>query len=175
MRSSLLAPALTLIVITSGCTRSGVVAGAVVAYEVAETAQSLDNPEAEWTTADTQPDEDDEGSTAGMVRPIPPHMPASVADQRVEQEKVGFDLGAAYGAIAQVDLDPCRDRGLAPGYGRVIVAFDRGGSAVGVGIDLPAGSAPTAHACVEQAFRAVRVAPFDGAPVNVRRAFFVKA
>jgi hypothetical protein len=28
--------------------------------------------------------------------------------------------------------------------------------------------------CVEQAFGAVRVSPFDGAPMNVRRAFFVK-
>jgi hypothetical protein len=44
-----------------------------------------------------------------------------------------------------------------------------------VSIEMPAGSTPASRACVEEAFRAVRVAPFDGAPVNVQRAFFVKA
>jgi len=173
-RSSLLLfPTLAVLATGSGCTRTGVVAGAVVAYELAET---TDNPEQEWTTADEPSGEDeDEPSTAGMVRPIPPHMPASAADQRVEKQLVGFDLGGAYGAIAHVDLDPCKAVGLAPGYGRVIVAFEAGGAPVGVGVALPAGSAPAAHACVEQAFRDIRVTPFEGAPVNVRRGYFVKA
>jgi hypothetical protein len=170
----LLAPALALLATTSGCSRRGAVAGAVFAYEVAATAESLENPQREWTTDDDPPVDDGERSTAGLVRPIPPHVPASAADRRVDRPHVGFDLGGAYGAIEQADLEPCNAQGLAAGYGRVIVAFEPDGAVVGVAIALPPGSAPTAQACVEQAFRAVRVAPFEGAPVNVRRAFFVK-
>jgi hypothetical protein len=173
--SILLVPTLALLATSSGCTRPGAVAGAVFAYELAEGMQSTDNPEQEWTTADVPSDEEEaEGSSSGMVRPVPPHMPASAADQRVERQRVGFDLGGAYGVLAHVNLDPCKAQGLTPGYGRVIVAFEPAGAPVGVGVALPAGSAPSAHACVEQAFRAVHVAPFEGAPVNVRRAFYVK-
>jgi hypothetical protein len=171
----LLVSAVVLLAASTGCSRQGAIAGAVVAYEVAEGLESTDNPEREWTTADESSEEDDaEVSTAGMARPVPPHMPASAADRRVEPQHMGFDLGRAYGSLAKVDLDACRAQGLISGYGRVTVAFEPAGTPVGVNLELPTGSAPAARACVEQAFRSVRVAPFEGAPVNVRRAFFVK-
>jgi hypothetical protein len=107
-------------------------------------------------------------------RPTPAHLPASDADHRVEH-RVAFDLGGAYGALANVDLGACKAAGLGTGYGKVTLAFAPDGRAAAVGVDLPAGSSPAARACVEQAYRAVTVSPFDGSPVNVSRAFFAKA
>jgi hypothetical protein len=105
-------------------------------------------------------------------RPVPPHEAASEAERRVER-RAPFALAATYGALGHVDLEPCKVQGLAAGYGHVVLAFANDGTPASVGVDLPAGSAPRAHACVEEAFRAVRVAEFDGRPVKMRRAFFV--
>ena len=170
----LLAPAFALLVAASGCVRSGHVARGATdfAVDVVDLAAiGAANPEKEWTTADERPV--DPPAAPNALAPIPPHLPASAADQRVDKQ-TEFDLGGAYGALAKVDLAPCKALGIAPGYGRVVLAFDPDGTPAGVGVDLPAGSTPAAQTCVEQAFGAVRVAPFDGAPMNVRRAFFVK-
>jgi hypothetical protein len=128
------------------------------------------NPEREWTTTDGSPAVDDDG--ADGPRPVPPHEAASEADRRVER-RTPFALAATYGALGHVDLEPCKAQGLAAGYGHVVLAFANDGTPAGVGVDLPARSAPRAHACVEKAFGALRVAAFDGSPVKVRRAFFV--
>jgi hypothetical protein len=177
----LLAAAFGLLAATTGCVHSAHEAHAVTNFafattELVESVQDLaansQNPEQEWTEADdTAPVELETANTA--PRPIPPHLPASAADHRVDTP-VRFDLGGAYGAVAKVDLSSCKALGLTPGYGRVVLAFDPDGAAAGVGVDLPAGSSPAARACVEQAFGAARVSPFDGAPMNVRRTFFVK-
>jgi hypothetical protein len=170
----LLAPALALLAAASGCVRGGrgALAATAFAVDVVDVAAiGAANPEKEWTTADERPV--DPPGAPNALAPIPPHLPASAADQRVDKQ-TAFDLGGAYGALAKVDLAPCKALGIAPGYGRVVLAFDPDGTPAGVGVDLPAGSTPAAQTCVEQAFGAVRVAPFDGAPMNVRRAFFVK-
>ena len=181
MRPSLLLLALGILVTSSGCVGHGVRRDAVpglafVAFELAAHVERLDNPDnpqREWTTTDGSEDDDDESAPAA-AGPVPPHMPASAADRRVEH-RARFDLGGVYGALAHVELAPCKAMGLTPGYGRVTLAFEHDGAPVGVGVDLPAGSAPAAETCVQRAFGAVRVAPFDGAPVSVRRAFFVAA
>jgi hypothetical protein len=146
-------------------------AGLIVA--AGEVAEASGNPEAESTEADDSGPPDIVVVQVGP-HPVPLHMPASAADHRVERH-VAFDLGGAYGALAKVDLDACKAQGLTGGYGRVVLAFAPDGSAAGTSIDLPEGSSPAARTCVEQAFGAVHVSAFDGAPMNVRRAFFVKA
>jgi hypothetical protein len=150
--------------------RAVLVGAALIGYGIAST---VHNPQTEWTTTDGSPADDDDDGAADVPVAVPPHEPASEADRRVE-ERTPFALAAAYGALAHVELEPCRAQGLAAGYGRVALAFANDGAPAAVGVRLPAGSAPGAQACVEQAFRAVRVAAFDGAPVNVRRPFFVK-
>jgi hypothetical protein len=86
-----------------------------------------------------------------------------------------FDPGAAYGAVAGVDLAPCKDEGLASGYGHVVVGFMPDGSVGGVAVDLPPASSPWAHGCVENELRQMRIASFDGEqPMNVRRDFYVR-
>lgn len=58
---------------------------------------------------------------------------------------------------------------------RVTLGLQADGTPTGISVELPAGSTATSRACVEQAFRTVRVPQFDGTAVNVRRTFFVKA
>lgn len=121
--------------------------------------------------------EDDTSSDPPLrvrLGPIPPHQPPAAADAP-DPSRTAFDLGGAYGALAHVDLSACKSDGLAPGYGRVEVAFAGDGSARDMHVALPAGSPEPARACVETAFRQVRVAPFDGAQVTVRRSFYVGA
>jgi hypothetical protein len=120
---------------------------------------------------DLAPDEDDDVDRQEALAHVPLLVPPPPAPVVVPTR---FDLGGAYGVLAGVELDPCKAQGLAAGYGRVTVPFEPDGTPGRVAVEMPAGSAPAAHACIEEAFRAVRVAPFDGAPVNVRRAFFVK-
>jgi len=86
-----------------------------------------------------------------------------------------FDLGAAAGAVSDVDLTWCKVDGLAPGYGHVAIGFSPDGTVEGVSAQLPASSAPAAHDCVEEAFLAVNVQPFAGEqPVYMQRGFYVK-
>jgi hypothetical protein len=165
-----------LLVVDSGCaeplhTTAGrvLVGAAILGYGIAA---NVHNPESEWTTTDGSPADEDDDVDEGL-RPVPPHEAASEADRRVER-RTPFALAAAYGALARVDLAPCTAQGLATGYGRIVLAFTNDGAPAGMRVDLPSGSSLQAGACVEQAFRAVRVSAFDGAPVNVRRAFFVK-
>ena len=170
----LLAPTLALLA-GSACVppRHGAHATTDFAFDTIDFAAMAEaNPEREWTTADDSP-HPDEAAAPPAMRPIPPHLPASDADHRVERQ-AQFDLAGAYGALGKVSLDACKAQGLTSGYGRVILAFDADGTAIGVGVDLPAGSSPGARACVEAAYGAIRVPPCDGAPRKVRRGFFVK-
>jgi hypothetical protein len=85
-----------------------------------------------------------------------------------------FDLGGAYAAMAKVDLTTCKEAGVAPGYGHVELEVLPDGTVGGVMVQLHAATAG-GRACAEQAFRGVRVAPFDGEqPVRVQRDFFVR-
>ena len=177
MRSSLLLvpSTLALLLAGSGCAHprfaGNLVANtALVAYGIA----TMDSgPQREWVTEHdvVVPDDADDVDTQEALAHVPLIVPPPPAPVVVPTR---FDLGGAYGVLAGVDLDVCKAQGLQAGYGRVTVPFEPDGTAGRVAIEMPAGSAPAAHACVEEAFRAVRVAPFDGVPVNVRRAFFVK-
>jgi len=147
---------------------------------VAATASSHEpsgNPQSEWTTeegpGDDGPAADDAPPLRVRLGPVPPHERPSAADTRVESH-TQFDLGGAYAALAHVDLDACKVQGLAPGYGKVRIAFDHGGAASSVRATLPSGSSAAAQACVEAAFKQVQVARFDGTQATVRRAFFVQ-
>jgi hypothetical protein len=169
----LLAPSLALVCTGSGCANPGLGRLAfAAAFAAAEIAQASDDAQA----AQAARDEAYDGAPAGpVVISDQPGLPADEADHRVEHAPARFDLSAAYGAVDHVDVDACKADGLAAGYGRVVLGFVSDGAATGVALALPAGSSPDARACVEAAFRRVRVAPFDGAAVNVRRPFFVKA
>jgi hypothetical protein len=203
MRQSLLflAPLVGLLVTGAGCAREGYcdarfdgpragwhrgdravdgVLGAVVlatdiAQAVGNSGWDPDNPQHEWTTEDGSPSDDDGDAQRLLGQPVTFHTVPASADPPPPDKTRAFDLGGAYGEMARVDVDACKADGLATGYGRVVLGFDEDGAPAGVSIEMPAGSSPEARACVDEAFRKVRVAPFDGAAVNVRRVFYVKS
>jgi hypothetical protein len=147
-----------------------IMATADTVLAVAELAQAIEDVQAVTQEDDTPP----EPPAAVRFAPIGPYQPPAAADTAADN-RTQFDLGGAYGAIAHVDLGACRAQGLAAGYGRVEVGFAGDGSTRDLHVALPAGSPDGARACVETAFRQVRVAPFDGAQVTVRRSFYVGA
>jgi hypothetical protein len=152
-------------------TDRAIVAAADAILAIAEVAQAVQEAQSAQASAE---DDDPSGDPPLRVRlgPIPPHEPAAAADTRVES-RTPFDLGGAYGALANVDLDACKVQGLAPGYGRVEIAFVTDGSPRDVRLTLPTGSTDSARACVESAFQQMRVAPFDGAEATIKRPFYV--
>jgi hypothetical protein len=179
MRASLLVftAAAGLTLATAGCARPGLGANlilnsAIVAYDLS----TVTGTQREWRTEDGSPpvleEEVDPAAQAALAHvplAVPPAQPMPAVVQPTH-----FDLGSAYGALGHVDLEACKTEGLAPGYGRVLLAFEPDGTPAHVAVQMPAGSAPSATRCVVEAFRGVRVAPFDGAPVNVRRQFYVE-
>jgi hypothetical protein len=176
--SFLVLPAVALLFGTPGCAHPGaganlIVNTAVLAYDV--NAATSSNNQREWLTEDGShpaPEEPElppetQAALASVPLAVPPH-PGRVS------EPVRFDLAGAYQELAAVDLEGCKAEGLAPGYGRVVVSFRPDGVPATVVFAPPPDSEMRAYKCVEKAFRAVRVAPFDGSPVMLRRPFFVK-
>jgi hypothetical protein len=173
----LLAP---LLVLCAGCVRGprcrtargeydGIVATAVLAYDLAEEARNtppgdhediLDAPDpvvVEYVPVVPEPPQ-------RYAPPAPPPPPGPRA----------FDLGGAQSTLAAVDVAACKSEGLTPGYAHATVAFAPDGTVHAVALDLPEGSSPDARTCIESAFRTAHVAPFSGDQVmNVRRSFYV--
>jgi hypothetical protein len=153
----------------------GLAAAADIAEAIGDSDGDDDNPQREWMTEDGSPP-DNEGDVQRLLGPLETfHTVPASADPHPPDKTRPFDLAGVYGEVARVDLETCKASGLATGYGRVVLYFENAGVPASVSIEMPAGSAPEARACVEDAFRKVHVVPFDGAPVNVRRVFYVKA
>jgi len=107
------------------------------------------------------------------VAPEPPQRYAPPAPPPPAGPRA-FDLSAAESSVAAVDVDACKDEGLATGYGHATVAFAPDGTVHAVALDLPAGTSSNARTCIETAFRTPHVAAFSGDRVmNVRRSFYV--
>jgi hypothetical protein len=153
----------------------GLAAAADIAEIIGDSDEDDGNPEREWTTEDGSPPDNEGDAYRLLGAPETFHTVPASADPHPPDKTRPFDLGGVYGEVGRVDLETCKANGLATGYGRVVLYFENAGVPTGVSIELPAGSAPEARACVEDAFRKVRVVPFDGAPVNVRRVFYVRA
>lgn len=82
-----------------------------------------------------------------------------------------FDRAGANAALARVNLQPCVRPGGPSGAGRITVVFAPTGVVVSAVVDGGDFSVTAVGACISARFRGVRVAPFDGGPVSVRRTF----
>jgi hypothetical protein len=167
----------------SSAARSAIAAGrgfaaladgiAAIAEAGSDDTDGDDGPEGAWSA--------DEGGDAPHYAndhsdPTTFHtVPASLSKPPPEP-KHPFDPQKAYSAVDGVDLGMCKATGLVAGYGRVVLGFATNGGPASVSVEMPAGSPASAKSCVEDAFRKVQVAPFDGDSIaTARRAFFVKA
>ena len=97
---------------------------------------------------------------------------ASDAD-RVRLEPVFFRLGAGYGAVGRVDLTPCRDRGLDPGYVHIHVTFGVGGSVARAVVESATQPPAEALACIGDLLSEASVPPFAGGDVTLSKSLFV--
>jgi hypothetical protein len=99
-------------------------------------------------------------------------LPASNADHS-RPDPVLFCLGAGHGTLAHVDLQPCRDAGLPPGYLRMRVTFRPNGHVVHAALESEAPPTREALACVGEQLEVAMVPAFDGEDVTLSRIFFV--
>ncbi|MGO9832788.1 MAG: hypothetical protein ACLP1X_01095 [Polyangiaceae bacterium] len=101
-----------------------------------------------------------------------PALRASSADHP-PPEPVFFRIGAGYGALGQIDLEPCRDRGLDGGYLRMRVTFHRSGGVARATVEGPVQPPPEALACIGERLQAAMVPAFDGGDVTLSKSLFV--
>lgn len=99
-------------------------------------------------------------------------MRASDTD-RARPDPAFFHLGAGYGAIGQVDLGPCHDRGLDAGYVRLRVTFGGAGTVVRALVESPTQPSPEALACVAERVESASVPSFQGDDVTLSKSIFV--
>jgi hypothetical protein len=97
---------------------------------------------------------------------------ASDAD-RVRRGPSFFLIGAGYGAVGRIDLTPCRDKGLDPGYVHLHVTFGVGGSIAHAVVESPTQPPAQALACVADLLAAASVPPFEGGDVTLSKSLFV--
>jgi hypothetical protein len=110
------------------------------------------------------------------VEPVPTAAPlplrASPADHP-PPDPVPFRIGAGHGALGRVDLAPCREQGLQPGYVHMRVTFRRDGRVVHASVEAPAPPPPEALDCIGEQLELAMVPVFDGRDVTLSRSFFV--
>ena len=111
------------------------------------------------------------GAASGVVESdVTPR--ASDAD-RVRPAPVFFRLGAGYGAVGQVDLGPCREKGLDTGYLRMRVTFAADGTVARATVESPTPPPPAALTCISEQLRAASVPAFEGGDVTLSKSLYV--
>lgn len=99
-------------------------------------------------------------------------LPASPFD-RPSRDRVPFRIGAGYGALAHVDLDVCRERGLPGGYVHVRATFAHVGYVVRASVGSATEPPPPALDCVAETLRQVGVPEFEGEDATLSKTYWV--
>jgi hypothetical protein len=115
------------------------------------------------------------GTDIGGEREGPRHevAPATSDAEHLPSEPVFFHLGAGYAAIGHVDIAPCRDRGLDPGYVHMRVTFGGGGTVVRATVESPTQPSPEALACISERLAGAWVPMFQGDDVTLSKSAFI--
>jgi len=102
-------------------------------------------------------------------------VPRASDSDRIRPEPVFFRLGAGYGAVGQIDLDACRDRGLDPGYVHMRVTFGGEGRVARAIVESLEQPPPAALMCISERLEkaAVTVPPFEGGDVTLSKSLYV--
>jgi hypothetical protein len=99
--------------------------------------------------------------------------PAPSPRARLQHEPVLFSLGAGHGALGRVDLAPCRQEGLPPGYLHLSVTFRHSGRVVRAAVASPTEPPSEALACIGEQLEIAMVPVFDGDDFTLSKSFFV--
>jgi hypothetical protein len=109
---------------------------------------------------------------AGGPPPSAAFLPPSPRDCP-PPDPVPFRLGAGRGALGRVDLGPCVDDGLPPGYVHMRVTFRSSGRVVHAAVESAAAPTPEALECIGEQLEVAMVPVFDGGDVTLSRSYFV--
>jgi hypothetical protein len=90
-----------------------------------------------------------------------------------QAEPVLFRLGAGLGALGHIDLEPCREEGLSPGYVHMHLTFAHTGHVVKAAVETPVAPPAEALACIGEQVEATLVPGFDGGNVMLSKSFYV--
>jgi hypothetical protein len=105
---------------------------------------------------------------------LSPGVPRPSAADRPRPDPRPFRLGAGRGVLGSLDLGPCREQGLAPGYVHVRVTFENTGHVVRAAVESPEQPPEGALACIGEQLQTVALVPaFDGSEFTVSRSYFV--
>jgi hypothetical protein len=111
--------------------------------------------------------------TAAAAAPRPAAALGASRADHPPPDPVFFRLGAGYGALGHIDLEPCRDYGLASGYLHMRVTFRHSGAVAHATVESEAQPSPEVLACIGERLRAATVPGFDGSNVTLSKSFFV--
>jgi len=111
-------------------------------------------------------------SYEGAGEPAAAFLPPSPRD-RPRPDPVPFRLGAGRGALGLIDLTPCREDGLPPGYVHMRVTFRHSGRVVHAAVESVAAPPPEALECIGEQLEVALVPVFDGGDVTLSRSYFV--
>jgi hypothetical protein len=114
-------------------------------------------------------DDDAPGETADTAVPLAPIRKANPQ----APEPVLFRLGAGLGALGHIDLGPCREQGLPPGYVHMHLTFRRSGRIVRAAVETLNEPPAEALACIGAQVEAAIVPMFDGDDVILSKSVFV--
>lgn len=89
-------------------------------------------------------------------------------------DPIPFRIGAGHGALGQVDLSPCRQVGLEPGYLRLRVTFHRSGHVVHAAVESPTPPPQEALDCIADQLQVAMVPRFDGRDATLSKNLFVE-
>jgi hypothetical protein len=105
--------------------------------------------------------------------PAPGTGAAPLVTRAPAPDPIPFEIGAGYGALAQVDLARCAERGLPPGYLHLRATFTADGYVVGASVSSPTAPPPAALDCIAEQLRLIGVPAFDGAHARLSKTYFV--
>jgi hypothetical protein len=102
-----------------------------------------------------------------------PVLAASPRD-RPRPDPIPFRIGAGHGALGSIDLAPCREQGLPPGYLAMRVTFHRDGRVARAVVEGPVPPPEEALECVAEQIEGATVPVFDGRDASLTKRFFVQ-
>jgi len=84
-----------------------------------------------------------------------------------------FRLGVGYGAVGRIDLAPCREQGLDPGYVHMHVTFGVNGAVSRAVVESPTRPSPEALGCLGRQLEAIAVPVFEGGDVTLSKSLYL--
>lgn len=84
-----------------------------------------------------------------------------------------FRLGVGYGAVGRIELAPCREVGLDPGYVHMHVTFGVDGAVSSAVVESPTRPSREALGCIGRRLEEIAVPVFEGGDVTLSKSLYL--